>query len=276
MSGKKIYIVGIVLLIAVLFGGYKLFFDKLASDQPKAFAKYNGSIVIGMEENYRPFSYLDDQGNLVGFDHDLSLAICQELNLTCELRTYPFPSLQDVLKNDEVQVVVAGLSITPERQKVMAFSDPYYHSLTHFISNNPKIGTMRFDDPGFRSNIRVGVQDNSMQYDYIAEKMADYPENIFKFPGYEQLAQALLNHQVDIVLLDGFAAFDLLNRDPAIYSAGSIGQHSSDKEEIDTLRIAVDLKNEDDVKYINYALSQLRQRGEYQRIAAQYFPFLSE
>lgn len=275
-NNNKVYLLGLVVLAAIFFGGYKIFFASSSSDLPKAFDRYNGSIVIAVEENYRPFSYKDEKGNLVGFDHDLSLAICKELAIKCEVKAFPFPNIANALRNDDVQMVVAGLSITEERKQYMAFSDPYYHSLTHFISNNPKIGTMRFDDPNFRATTKVGVQENSMQYDLIIEKMGDHPENIYKYSGYESMAQALLSKQVDVVLLDGFAAFDLLNRDPSVYSAGSIGQHSSDQNEIDTLRIAVSLENAAEVDNINYALSQLRQRGEYQKIAAEYFPFLSE
>lgn len=276
MDNRKVYSLGILILLALLFGGYKMFFDRPDDNEPIAFQKYQGSITIAVEENYRPFSYVDDKGALVGFDHDISMAICKELKLKCKVQPMPFPELSDALKQDKVQMVVAGLSITEERKAYMAFSDPYYHSLTHFLSSNPNIGNMRFGDPRFRANVRIGVQENSMQYDFVKEKMHDHPENIYLYSGYEALANALLSKQVDVVLLDGFAAFDLLNRDPAVYSVGSINHDSSDNKEIDTLRIAVSIQNAHEIDHINYALSQLRQRGSYQKIAAKYFPFLSE
>lgn len=276
MDNRKVYSLGILILVALLFGGYKMFFNQPDENEPMAFQSYKGVITIAVEENYRPFSYFDDTGAMVGFDNDISMAICNELHITCKVKPMPFPLIADALKQDKVQMVVAGLSITEERKQYMAFSVPYYHSLTHFLSNNPNIGNMRFADPRFRAKVKIGVQENSMQYDFIKEKMADHPENIFLYSGYASLANALLSHQVDVVLLDGFAAFDLLNRDPAVYSVGSINHNASDSKEIDTLRIAVALKNSHEIEHINYALDQLRQRGSYQKIAAKYFPFLSE
>lgn len=276
MENRKVYLLGVFILIAIVFGAVKLWFANDDTDKPLAFGKYNGSIKIAVEENYRPFSYIDENGNLVGFDHDISLAICAELNLNCTVVPLPFPDIPKALKEDQVQVAVSGLSITEERKTFMAFSEPYYHSLTHFISNNPNVGNMRFGDERFRAQIRIGVQDNSMQLDYVKEKMADHPENIFTYAGYESLAQALLSQQVDVVLLDGFAAFDLLNRDPSVYAVGSVDHNANENSEIDTLRIAVALPNAREIENINYALSQLRQRGSYQKIAAKYFPFISE
>lgn len=276
MDIRKIYMLGVLVLSVIVVGGYKFFFNQPNHDEPVAFNKYNSNIIIAVEQNYRPFSYIDENGNHVGFDHDIAESICKELKLTCTIKELPFPQITEALKEDKVQMAVSGLSITEERKQYLAFSDPYYHSLTHFISNNPNIGSMRFADPEFRSLVKIGVQENSMQYEFARDKMFDHTENILLYSGYEALAQALLSNQVDVVLLDGFAAFDLLNRDPSVYSVGSVEHITNNTNEIDTMRIAVALKNAKDIEYINYALSQLRQRGAYQKIAAKYFPFLSE
>lgn len=276
MDTRKIYMLGVLVLSVIVVGGYKFLFDQADHDEPVAFDKYNSNITIAVEQNYRPFSYIDENGNHVGFDYDIALNICKELKLTCTIQEMPFPQITEALKVDKVQMAVSGLSITDDRKKYLAFSDPYYHSLTHFISNNPNIGTMRFADPEFRSLVKIGVQENSMQYEFARDKMFDHSENILLYSGYEALAQALLSKQVDVVLLDGFAAFDLLNRDPSVYSVGSVEHITDNTNEIDTMRIAVALKNAKEIEYINYALSQLRQRGAYQKIAAKYFPFLSE
>lgn len=276
MDSRKLYFLGFILLCVIAVGGYNLFFSKPDKDSPLAFNDYDGKVIVAVEQEYRPFSYTDENGKLVGFDNDISLAICQELRIQCTIMPMPFPEIVNAIKSDVAQIAVAGLSITPERKEFLAFSDPYYHSLTHFISNNPNIGNMRFADPNFRAQVKIGVQENSMQFDYIREKMFDHPENIFFYSGYEALAAALMNKQVDVVLLDGFAAFDLLNRDSSVYSMGSVDNQTNNTNEIDTLRIAVSLKNSSEIKHINYALKQLRQRGTYQKMAARYFPFLSE
>lgn len=275
MDWRKLYLPFFVFILMAGFGVYKYFITSEDEEGRKAFTDVKGEVLVGVERDYRPFAYMED-GRLVGFDVDITLAVCKEMRVQCRIVPMDFPLLIPALNRGEINMIVAGLSRNPEREKTMAFSDPYYNTLLHFIAYNPNIGTVRLNDVNFRANTLFGVQENSNQYAYIKKKMHDYPQNIKTFSGYTDMAAALLDREVDVIIIDGFAALDFLSSNSEIYSAGTLEHGDADMGDMDTLRIAVSKKDRRDIEAINNALTNLRWRGEYQSIARAYFPFINE
>ena len=74
-------------------------------------------IRIGVEDDYVPFSYTDEKGQRVGFDVDISSALCKKLNFRCEILPMPFGKLLPELSKGNLAMVVAGIGITPDRAK---------------------------------------------------------------------------------------------------------------------------------------------------------------
>ena len=82
------------------------------------------------ELGFSPFEYIDEDGNTVGFDVDLSNAIAEKMGLTCEwLPNQAFDTLVPTIKQGgKADISIAGVTITDERLEDVDFSDPYLNS----------------------------------------------------------------------------------------------------------------------------------------------------
>ncbi|WP_222987502.1 ABC transporter substrate-binding protein [Psittacicella hinzii] len=87
------------------------------------------TLVVGIEDGYYPYEYLDDKGNFTGFDVELIELICQELGINYRLDRGAFESLIPNLLFKKTDVVVSALSITDERKKRVNFTVPYVHPI---------------------------------------------------------------------------------------------------------------------------------------------------
>ena len=90
-------------------------------------------LVVGTESTYPPYESRDPAGNLVGFDIDLMQIIADKLGKTLDWQDMAFDALIPALVTKRIDVVIAGLSITPERAERVLFSKPYEISVSAFI-----------------------------------------------------------------------------------------------------------------------------------------------
>ena len=82
------------------------------------------------ELGFAPFEYIDEDGNTVGFDVDLSNALAEKLGLTCEwLPNQAFDTLVPTIQQGgKADISIAGMTISDERLEQVDFSDPYLNS----------------------------------------------------------------------------------------------------------------------------------------------------
>ncbi len=97
-------------------------------------------IRVGAEPAYAPFEFMDENTKqLTGFDIELIDAIAKAEGCTIEVTTMPFDALIPALFTNTIDVALSAMTITEERQKRVAFSEPYYQSgLTILIRNEDK------------------------------------------------------------------------------------------------------------------------------------------
>lgn len=81
---------------------------------------------VGCEGAFAPFTYVDDQGKITGFDIDLIRALGEDLGYKVNVTVFPFDGLIPALLTDGIDVIISGFTISPERAKKVDFSDPYY------------------------------------------------------------------------------------------------------------------------------------------------------
>ena len=97
-------------LIAALIAGFSL--SATAAE----------TIRFATEASYPPFESIDANNQIVGFDVDLAQALCKEIDATCTFSNQAFDSLIPSLKFRRVEAVMAGMDITPEREKQVTIS----------------------------------------------------------------------------------------------------------------------------------------------------------
>jgi len=88
-------------------------------------AKDWSKIRIGTEGAYLPWNGLDASGKLVGFELELGRDLCRRINAECEFVAQDWDGMIPALQSGKYDVIMAGMSVTPERRQVIDFAGPY-------------------------------------------------------------------------------------------------------------------------------------------------------
>ncbi|MDE7121782.1 MAG: transporter substrate-binding domain-containing protein [Oscillospiraceae bacterium] len=95
------------------------------SYQPDASKSHtNGKIIMATNAEFPPYESKDGE-KIVGIDVDMMLAVCDELGMELEIKNMQFDSIIPSIKSGKADVGVAGISITPEREEEVAFTQSY-------------------------------------------------------------------------------------------------------------------------------------------------------
>ena len=93
---------------------------------PLAAADLKGRVLnIGSDTTYPPHEFINDAGEVVGFDVDVVAEICKKINCKPNWVTTAWDGIFAALANKQFDMVVSGVTITDERDKIVDFSDPY-------------------------------------------------------------------------------------------------------------------------------------------------------
>lgn len=101
-----------------------------------------GYLIVAVKDNWRPLGFTDDAGELVGLEIDIATRLAAELfEDETAVQFVPVSNLDrlSAVLNEEVDLVIAGVAITPMRQRVVNFSTPYYLDGTAFITRDANI-----------------------------------------------------------------------------------------------------------------------------------------
>ena len=109
---------------------------------------------IATEAFYEPFAYKAADGTLVGFDIDITYALCDAMGAECEIIEQDWDGLIPGLLAKKYDAIVASMSITPDRQKVVDFAGPYYKEPTKFFA---KKGSGLVDTPEGLKGVKIGI-----------------------------------------------------------------------------------------------------------------------
>jgi len=88
-------------------------------------------LIVGGDNNYPPFEYLDEQGRPTGFSVELTRAIAQAMNLDIEIRLGPWEEMVQALEAGDIDVL-QGMYYSAERDQKFDFSQPYM--VNHYVS----------------------------------------------------------------------------------------------------------------------------------------------
>ncbi|WP_029263083.1 MULTISPECIES: amino acid ABC transporter substrate-binding protein/permease [Microbacterium] len=100
----------------------------LAGAAPATAADDGEKYVIGTDTTFAPFEFTNADGDLVGIDMDLLRAIAKDQGFEVEIRQLGFDAAVQALQSNQVDAVMAGMSITEARQETFDFSEPYFTS----------------------------------------------------------------------------------------------------------------------------------------------------
>ncbi|WP_293913444.1 transporter substrate-binding domain-containing protein [Deinococcus sp.] len=219
-----------------------------------------GTLSIGTEGTYPPFTFKDAQGKLTGFDVDIATAIAAKLGLKPQFVLTEFSGIIAGLQASKYDVIVNQIGITAERQKAIGFSAPYAFSSPQIIVR--KDNTAAYKTLADLKGKRVGA---GLGSNFEQQLRAAGGINVVTYPGAPEYLADLAAGRLDAAYNDRLLVGYLIkSQNLPIKGAGVIGQPESVgiafKKTNTTLKTAIDK-----------ALIQIKADGTYAKISRQWF-----
>jgi polar amino acid transport system substrate-binding protein len=167
-----------------------------------------GRMVVGTSADYPPFEYYSGDFMLDGFDMALIREIGTRLGVEVVIKDMAFDGLGDALQIDQIDLVIAALSITPERDQFVDFSNIYYVS-EDAVLTRPDVQAV-VNSPRDLAGRRVGVQNQSV--------FQEWAETALVADGLIEQSQLIVYREIDRAVSDlgeGLIDFVIMDLPPA-------------------------------------------------------------
>jgi len=124
-------------------------------------------VIVALTDSTPNFSMHQPDGSITGINMDLARLLCQRLELRCRYQLMPLAALVAHVRDGKAQIGFGNLTKTPEREKDMLFSQPYWRSTSVFVGHRDLAGHSMDDLVRGR---KVAVQEGSRQAKWLADK----------------------------------------------------------------------------------------------------------
>ena len=125
---KKLFILVLVIVLLSAVAGCSSDSSEPEPDLSKnSVTVEEGVLRVGMDLQYPPFETFDDSGNPIGISVDVAQALADKLELELEVVNMDFSTLIPALETGDIDIVIASMSITQEREEKVDFTAPYFY-----------------------------------------------------------------------------------------------------------------------------------------------------
>ncbi|MEO9651497.1 MAG: transporter substrate-binding domain-containing protein [Roseobacter sp.] len=148
------------------------------------------TIRMGTEGAYAPYNFINDAGEVDGFEREVGDELCARAKLTCEWVTNDWDSIIPNLTSGNYDTIIAGMSITDERDEVIDFTQNYFPP----ASSSYAAASADADIAGGV----IAAQASTIQAGYVAESGA----TLLEFATYDETVAAVVSGEADAVFAD--------------------------------------------------------------------------
>lgn len=216
---KKLSAIALALVMgfSTLLGGCSSSDSSSSSkDDSLQYVMDKGELIVGLDDSFPPMGYRDKDNKIVGFDVDLAKETCKRMGIKAKFQPVSWESKEQELSSKNIDCIWNGFGITPEREKVLTFTEPYM--------SNPQIFVV-LADSGIKTEADlkgkvVAAQSGSTAYATI-DKDTNLKDSFKEFIGVEDNVKALMDLEVggsDAVAMDTVVARYYMTKDPGKYS----------------------------------------------------------
>jgi len=162
-----------------------------------------GALRVGLTGDQPPLNMKSRTGQLEGMEVDLSTALAASMGVRLELVEKPFPDLLPALQKGDVDVVISGVTITPERNTQVAFAGPYFVTGKSILTKQSTLKDVQdahqLDDPQ-RTYVTLGGSTS----EYFVKTM--FPKaKLVTTENYETAVQMVIDNKADAMIGDFLA-----------------------------------------------------------------------
>ena len=235
-----------------------------------ASAQAQETVRIATEGAYAPWNFVNEAGELAGYEIDLGNALCAKAGLTCEFVANDWDSIIPNLLAGNYDVIMAGMSITDERKETVDFTQNYFPPDPSKFVAAAGSGL----DLAALEGKRIGVQGGTIQAAYAEENLGAN-NTVVSFGTADQAMADLAAGNLDTIIADGAYL------EPVVAASGGAIEFVGEDVMIGNGVGPAFRKDEAELKTkFDDALTALKADGTVDKLIAQYFegrgPFYAE
>ena len=217
---------------------------------------------------YPPFTSQNAAGEWEGWEYDLLMALCAEMNEKCTLIAVAWDGIIPALLEKKMDGIFGSMSITEERKKQINFSDMYYNSASVIIG--PKGGDHNIAPEAFKGK-SIGVQGSTTHANYTEKYFVPAGAEMKTYKGQDEANADLAAGRVDYVQADGVTLNAFLTSDEGKACCELYGAVPVDVEVLGP-GVGVGLRKEDTalLEKINAAIKSAAQKGIFEELTKKY------
>ncbi|KQQ54653.1 cystine transporter subunit [Pseudomonas sp. Leaf127] len=223
--------------------------------------KDSGTLNVGLEGTYPPFSFVDENGKLTGFEVELAEALAKELGVKAKVQPSKWDGILAALESKRLDVVVNQVTISEERKKKYDFSTPYTVSGIQAMTRKDTAASIKTAQDLAGKKVGLGLGTNYEQW--LKENV---PGAIIKtYDDDPTKIQDLSVGRIDVILVDRLAALEMQQKtkDKLVAAGEAFSRQASG--------IALRKGEPELLAAIDEALAKLRADGTLKKLSEKYF-----
>lgn len=214
------------------------------------------TLVMATNAEFPPYEYYEGE-EIVGIDAEFAAAIAEKLGMDLKIEDMAFDSIIPAVQSGKADFAAAGMTVTPERQEQVDFSDSYYTGRQVIIVTEDNTEIAGPDD---LEGKKIGVQLGTTGDLYASDDYGD--ENVERYNKGFEAVQALQQGKIDAVIIDDQPA--------QAFVADSEGLKILDTEYVEEEYALAFKKDSELVEKVNDAIAELKEDGTFDEIVAKY------
>ncbi|MCL9641765.1 cystine ABC transporter substrate-binding protein [Rahnella bonaserana] len=223
--------------------------------------KDRGTLIVGLEGTYPPFSFQGEDGKLTGFEVDFADALAQHMGVKAKLQPTKWDGMLASLESKRIDVVINQVTISPERQKKYDFSTPYTVSGIQALVKKGAESSITKPEDLKGKKVGVGLGTNYEQWlraNVPGVDVRTYDDDPTKY-------QDLRVGRINAILVDRLAALDLVKKtgDTLAVAGAPFSRQESG--------VAIRKDNPELLAAINKAIAEMQKDGSLAKISQKWF-----
>jgi polar amino acid transport system substrate-binding protein len=192
-------IVCAVFLVAIVFGGFA---TAEAGDHAPVLSKIveSGKLRVGTSGTQPPYTVVSNAGEVIGFEMDLAEFLADAMGVELVIVQKPFNQLLAALEKGEVDMVMSGMTMTPERNLTVFFVGPYHVTGKSILTTSAKLAAIQDVEELDVAKLRFAALKGSTSEYFVKDAMPK--AQLMTTEDYDEAVAKLLADEVDGVVAD--------------------------------------------------------------------------
>ena len=194
LNSLKLAAIGTMLVLAATFSAHSS-----AGETLKRVIDFK-VLNVGMSADQPPMNTVNRSGNLMGFDVDLARALAAAMKVKLEIKVMPFGDLMGALERDEIDLVISGMAITPQRSEKVSFVGPYMMSGKSILTRDEVLTKVSEAGEFNRKDLKLLALKNSTSASLVRDVAPD--AQLTEVNNYDEAVEQIMDGKADGLIAD--------------------------------------------------------------------------